>query len=206
MANFNPDDYVQVNERVKKFYQDYPSGRIHTKILTLNDERVVVEAMVWKMPPLFTVQGPANAEARGWEKEVYTNDKAIEVLAMPDGVGQAEEVRAEGFVNRTSALENAETSAIGRALAHMGYEVSKSLSSKEAAQSAKDNQEVLAKPITPAQKTRIYSMLTRLQKGAEAYEKELGKTIDSLTVAEASDIIGHLKNIIERRIAEEVSA
>ena len=36
------------------------------------------------------------------------------------GAGMAEEIRGQGMVNTTSALENAETSAIGRALASLG--------------------------------------------------------------------------------------
>ena len=46
-------------------------------------------------------------------------------------VGHAEEIRTHGAVNRTSAVENAETSAWGRALANLGYEVRRSVASKE---------------------------------------------------------------------------
>jgi len=55
------------------------------------------------------------------------NDKYVRVqakIADPDGrviaSGMAEEIRGKGLVNQTSALENAETSAIGRALASLG--------------------------------------------------------------------------------------
>ena len=55
------------------------------------------------------------------------NDKFVRVqarIADPDGrviaSGMAEEIRGKGLVNQTSALENAETSAVGRALASLG--------------------------------------------------------------------------------------
>ena len=48
-------------------------------------------------------------------KAVITNENGITV-----GAGMAEEIRGQGNVNKTSALENCETSAIGRALASLG--------------------------------------------------------------------------------------
>ena len=48
-------------------------------------------------------------------KAIITNSDGMVI-----GSGMAEEIRGQGHVNTTSALENAETSAIGRALASIG--------------------------------------------------------------------------------------
>ena len=64
----------------------------------------------------------------GIDTEILVNDgKRVVVKAIITdkdnrrvGAGMAEEIRGQGLVNTTSALENAETSAIGRALASLG--------------------------------------------------------------------------------------
>lgn len=88
--------YVLVADRVLFFNEEYPNGCIQTQLLsTPQDTRVVVKAMV--IPDM---------------------DKHERIFT-----GHAQEVVGEGFINRTSALENAETSAVGRALAMMGIGV-----------------------------------------------------------------------------------
>jgi DNA-binding transcriptional regulator GbsR (MarR family) len=64
----------------------------------------------------------------GLDTEILVNDgqKVVIKAIITDkdgrkvGAGMAEEIRGQGLVNTTSALENAETSAIGRALASLG--------------------------------------------------------------------------------------
>ena len=64
----------------------------------------------------------------GLDTEILVNDgkKVVVKAIITDkdnrkvGAGMAEEIRGQGMVNTTSALENAETSAIGRALASLG--------------------------------------------------------------------------------------
>lgn len=97
------EDYVPVSVRVEKFYEQHPEGRILTEIISIDDKRVVVKA------------------------RVYRDFSST----LESSTGHAEEVRAENYVNESSALENAETSAVGRALALLGYEVKKGLASRE---------------------------------------------------------------------------
>jgi hypothetical protein len=117
MANFNLADYETVEERIKRFYVDHPNGRIITKNLTtLQDRQVltwVVRAQVWIPNPI---------ESEGWHEDYVLKAS-----------GHAFEVDGSGGANKTSALENAETSAIGRALANAGYSGNKRASREEMA-------------------------------------------------------------------------
>lgn len=93
MAFFNLEDYETVGERLVKFWADHPSGRVWTKALELSASRFVIYAEVY-----FDAADP-----------------------HPKATGHAEETVQGRGVNATSALENGETSAIGRALANCGY-------------------------------------------------------------------------------------
>jgi hypothetical protein len=100
MAQFNPADYEPVAQRISRFYKDFPDGRIVTKNITQPHDRAistwVVQAWVYLT---------AEDQARG----------------LPKATGLAFEVDGTGMANKTSALENAETSAIGRSLANANY-------------------------------------------------------------------------------------
>lgn len=87
------DDYEPVQDRIAKFWADHPDGRILTELIYRDERQYIVKAEVWKQ------HGRATEDASGY----------------------AEEIIGSTNVNKTNALENAETSAIGRALANMGY-------------------------------------------------------------------------------------
>lgn len=94
MARFDLSQYSTVAERIDKFWEKYPDGRIHTEIVHFTPEQVVIKA------------------------EIYTriDDE------MPTTVDFAEERPDTSPVNRVSFVENCATSAIGRALADLGGE------------------------------------------------------------------------------------
>ena len=100
---FNLEDYETVEERLIKYWKDHPDGQIHTKLLDSTATRFIVEASIYR----------TEADSRPWT------------------TGLAEETVQGRGVNATSALENCETSAIGRALANAGYATKGKRASRE---------------------------------------------------------------------------
>ena len=92
MARFNLDDYETVEQRLSRFWADHPEGRVLTSIVHHDSSRFVVRA------------------------EIYF-DRESGIIAS----GHAEEIVGSNPINKISALENGETSAIGRALANCNY-------------------------------------------------------------------------------------
>lgn len=65
-------------------------------------------------------------------------------------VGHSQAVWGDGYINKTSALENAETSAVGRALAFMGIGVIESIASVDEIKKAQNTEKVIdATPLCP---------------------------------------------------------
>jgi hypothetical protein len=100
---FNLADYETVESRLEKWWKDFPDGRVATKIEQASDTRYIVSA------ELFRTEADAKAYATGLASE-NVSDRGV---------------------NSTSALENCETSAIGRALANAGYAAKGKRASRE---------------------------------------------------------------------------
>jgi len=90
---FNLADYETVESRLEKFWKEYPDGRISTELEVCEAHRYVVKAYLFR---------------------TFLDQVAY-------STGFAEEKDSDRGVNATSALENCETSAIGRALANAGF-------------------------------------------------------------------------------------
>jgi hypothetical protein len=90
---FDLSQYETVHERLDRFWKKYESGRVNTELIAYSDTQYIFKAEIYK-------------------------DAADE---KPLATGFAEERVGSTFVNKTSACENAETSAIGRALANAGF-------------------------------------------------------------------------------------
>jgi hypothetical protein len=112
MARFNLADYATVQERIEAFWVKYPNGAIVTKDLTTDADR----------------------DRKQWR--VYAEVYFVFDELRPRGTGLAFEIDGGAGANMTSAYENAETSAIGRALATANFTTSKNRASRTEMQKA----------------------------------------------------------------------
>jgi len=103
--NFKGKLYVQVADRVNYFNDTYPNGSIQTVLVSEPTSRLVIF------------------------KAIITPD--VKENRIFTGYSQASFDDSTSFVNKTSALENSETSAVGRALALMGIGVIDSIASMD---------------------------------------------------------------------------
>lgn len=133
-TNIKGKDYAEVNQRIKAFRLVHPSGCITTEIVELKDGVVTMKASVF--------------------------DEAMRLL----GTGYAQEKEQSSYINKTSYIENCETSAIGRALGMCGYGVDVSVASAEEVQNAIHNQQMDEKKLCELSKnyTELRTQLTNL--------------------------------------------
>jgi hypothetical protein len=90
---FNLADYETVETRLEKFWAKFPNGRIETKLIKYDGGQYIIWSAIYR-------------------------DIAD---AVPFATGLAEETVQGRGVNSTSALENGETSSLGRSLANGGF-------------------------------------------------------------------------------------
>lgn len=159
-------DYLTVAERVAKFREDHPDWSILTEIVSIDDERVVTRASI-----------------------VDENNRCL-------STGYAEEVRSASSINRTSALEVCETSAVGRALSFLGYAGTEIASADEVAAAVKAQ---------AAQELLDYSALVREHWDDIAEVKQLLKPIwgemeDQPNVTDARAVLKDLGDELYRRL------
>jgi len=105
MSSFNPSDsgYVEVRERLEAFYAKFPEGSLQSEIVMLTGDKVVVKAYAYR----------------------FLEDTR-------PGIGHSQlSIPGKTNYTRDSELENAETSAWGRAIAALGFEVKRSIASSE---------------------------------------------------------------------------
>lgn len=108
-------DYAEVNQRIKAFRMVYPTGSITTDMRSNQSGVCVFTASVG-----------------------YTTENGEFVML---GTGTAYEKENSSFINKTSYIENCETSAVGRALGMAGFGIDTSVASAEEVQNAIVQQE-----------------------------------------------------------------
>ena len=103
--------YAPVNERVKAFRAIYPEGKIVTEMVKDTGDSVTFRA------------------------EVYNNRD--ELLS----VGWAKEEKNSSYINKTSYVENCETSSVGRALGFLGIGIDDAIASTDEVSAAESKRE-----------------------------------------------------------------
>lgn len=124
-TNIKGKEYAEVNQRVKAFRTLYPEGFITTEILCREGGLCIIRATVGH----------------------YTDGKSV-ILAT----GTAYEKEGSSQINRTSYIENCETSAVGRALGMAGFGIDTSIASADEMNNAllQQNPNTVQKPVQAA--------------------------------------------------------
>ena len=88
------DNYEPVADRISKFWEKYPMGRLHTEIVLINETEIVIKASA------FTDRDDPR----------------------PAAIDFAQETRGSSNINKQSFIENCSTSALGRVLATLNFQ------------------------------------------------------------------------------------
>jgi hypothetical protein len=164
-------DYAEVHQRIKAFRSVCPNGAIVTELMSNENGVCIFKASVYD------------------EKQMLI------------GTGTAYEREDSSFINKTSYIENCETSAVGRALGMCGFGIDVSVASAEEVKNAILNQEGDASPTTepkaePKATQKQIDLLYDLYTDAEL-EKIYGwakvNNLKDLTVSQASQLISKRK-------------
>lgn len=148
MPDFNDrmKDYVQVNERILAFTERYPDGSLQAELVSLDDKLVVMRAYAYRTP----------------------EDKR-------PGIGYSSlQIPGTTPYTKGSEIENCETSAWGRAIAALGFEVKRGIASQEEVRN-KHQDEPPKRPAAasnnaPSQQARA-ARVTTMQQAAQAPAK-----------------------------------
>lgn len=143
-TNIKGKEYAAVNGRINAFRRLYPQGFITTDIVSLEAGVVVMKATC------------------GY----YENGQAV-VL----GTGMAYEREGSSNINKTSYIENCETSAIGRALGMAGLGINTAVASSEEVQNAIKQQEELQDDINPEKRVALIDEINAMMKDYSQDEK-----------------------------------
>ena len=155
---FDLSQYETVESRLEKFWKEFPDGRVSTELEVCEAHRYVVKAYLYR---------------------TYLDQVAY-------ATGFAEEKDTDRGVNATSALENCETSAIGRALANAGF----------AAKGKRPSREEMAKVEKPIIKQKFPEPV------ADAWTIESPKDVQEVVQVEGAPTLSSAMNLL----ADELNA
>ena len=161
-------DYAEVNQRIKAFRMVHPEGTIDTKMISNENGVCIFRASVYS--DRFTLLATGTA----YEKEGST------------------------FINKTSYIENCETSAVGRALGMAGFGIDTSIASAEEVQNAIAQQED-DKQITKANLNVLQGLIKTLPEAKAFYDNLLAAynitDLAQLTAKQYGEILLEIKKV-----------
>ena len=163
--------YAEVNQRIKAFRMVYPMGTIHTEMLSNHDGVCIFKASVY----------------------ADSDPEHTQLL----GVGHAYEKEGSTFINKTSFIENCETSAVGRALGMAGFGIDTSIASYEEVANAIANQDEPVENEERKATPKQIEFLANTYKGENLEKLLKANNIDRLediSLKTASDLIGIIKS------------
>jgi hypothetical protein len=160
MARFDIEQYETVAERLARAHKDHPDLRVVTNLVEVARDEA-------KRPMQYIVQ------AQIWLGEI---------LKAQD---YAEEIVNASPVNRTSALENCATSAIGRALADMGYQ---GVDPRKTRPSREEMEKVVRYENKPQQPLKLVKQFT------EEQIARVGKVINDIATLDSVDELRKIYN------------
>jgi hypothetical protein len=165
-------EYAEVNQRIKAFRMLYPQGSIETEMLSNENGTCIFKATI------------------------YGNNEIGKYIL---GTGTAYEKENSSFINKTSYIENCETSAVGRALGMAGFGIDTSVASAEEVQNAMVQQEIEGL-ITKSNISVLQALIKGLGEDAKSFYDNILNTykikdLSELKVKEYSEILLEIKKI-----------
>lgn len=160
-------DYVDVAERIRAFYERYPEGSIQTEMVRLDGDLAVFRATVYR-------DREDRCPTTGWAYEREGN----------------------GHVNRTSFIENCETSAIGRALANLNFPTSRRALDRL-------RREMAGVAASEQQEREIRALMVSERVPEDVRERVEARLESGLSARQASDAIAYLRQLGAAARAEE---
>jgi ribosomal protein S13 len=157
-TNIKGKEYAEVNQRIKAFRMVYPVGSIRTEMISNENGICIFRAVI--------------------------TDNENKIIAT----GTAYEKENSTFINKTSYIENCETSAVGRALGMAGFGIDTSVASAEEVQNAIANQEEQNRKITEEQIKQIQKLVTNID-DMLVYYKVSSMKIEDMLYKDAEEVI-----------------
>ncbi len=154
-TNIKGKEYPPVNGRINAFRRIYPQGFITTDIVRMESGVVVMKATC------------------GY----YENGQAVVI-----GTGMAYEREGSSNINKTSYIENCETSAVGRALGMAGIGVTTAVASSEEVQNAILQQEEMENDVDPQKRVALIDEINAMMKD---YDQDTKRTLFAQALQEA---------------------